>query len=49
MIQSPLCMNKHSVLREHLVMGKSVLMPKILENSFKADHADTHKESVCTG
>lgn len=42
-------MHEHSVLREHLVMGKSVLMPKILENGFKADHADTHKESVCTG
>lgn len=30
---------KYSVLRENLVMGKSVLMLKILENSFKADHA----------
>ena len=37
MIQSPLCMKKHSALRENLVMGKSVLMPKLLENRFKAD------------
>lgn len=31
---SPLYMNKHLALREGLVKGKSVLMPKILENSF---------------
>ena len=30
-------MKKHSALRENLVMGKSVLMPKLLENRFKAD------------
>lgn len=37
-IGSPLYMKKHLGLREELVKGKSVLMPKILENSFKAGH-----------
>lgn len=36
-------------LRENLVMSKSILMPKILENSFKSDHAQTHKKSVYIG
>lgn len=39
MIQFSLCMKKYLVLRENLVMAKSVLMPKILENRFKTDHA----------
>lgn len=32
-------MHEQTVLRENLVMGKSVPMPKILENSFEAGHA----------